>query len=532
MNFIKYLSFKYKITRLKPKGSGKEVLAEWLGALILYVALTTILYLIVNSLSQNIQENMNKYILGLFAFLCLISISASTKKYYKEYFLSPEREILLIAPIKNSQVILSRFFIVSLEVVFFHTIFLFPFTLANYFAGNVSLEIVLITIPQIVASSIFFSAVSHILFAFAYIISKGKGLKTVAYSIMTFASVGVITIIVYFHDYKSFLLIQNDISESVLYLLFQYPKYLLDNHFNLIDAGLFTVFITINTLCLIPIAYWITNFCYKRGLLTVSLRDLEKSFYSIKISSILHKYIKNYFVRKDLLYLIRSPKLFSVYVSPILFTSVIEFRNQFASSGISLTILINVFALVITTVTLHILLSDDIEHQNLLFSTPFDIEELFKLRSTLLHILSFLVAGSYILTICILESVRVEVIIYGICQLLILTYISSKVILSRVIKRSNKDSRGYRYNGEIVKPLIYYIFVWNIPLLVFFSVIHEYLRRILENSTLSFQANTILISIIAIVIGMFYKSTKTNLDLKENRLWQTQIKNKKQFFRN
>ncbi|MGM0890633.1 MAG: elicitor-associated permease-like protein [Bacillota bacterium] len=519
MNFIKYLSFKYKITRHKPKGSRKELLTDWLVNFLLYMALITTLYLIVNSLPQNIQENMNRYILGLFAFLCLISISTSIKKYYREYFLSLEREILLIIPIKNSQIILSRFFIVALEVVFINSIFLFPFILANYFAGNVTLEIVLITIPQIVGSSIFFSVITHILFAFAYIISKGKGLKTVAYSIMTFASVGVISIIVYFHDYKSFLLIQNNFFKSVLYLVFQYPKYLLDNQINLIDVGLFTVFISINIICLIPIAYWITDFCYKRGFLTVSSRDLEKSFYSIKVSAFFHKYIKNYFLRKDLLYLIRSPKLFSVYVSPILFTSVIEFRNQFASSGVTLPILINVFTLIITGVTLHILLSDDIEHQNLLFSIPFDIEKLFKMRSTLLHILSFLISGSYILTLCILESVKIEVIIYSIGQLFILTYISSKVILSKVLKRSNKDSRGYRYNGEIVKSIIYYIFAWNIPLLIFFSILNVYLIQILENRVLSLQANIILILILAIVIGMFYKSTKTKINHKENRLW-------------
>lgn len=512
MDFIKYLSFKYKITKKTPKGSKKEVIAERLGMFLLLLCLTSILYLIIQYLPQTVQSNMNKYTVGLFSFLCLISMSFSIKQYYKEYFHSVEREILLVAPIKNSQIILARLFSVAIQVASINFLFLFPFTLANYFANNISLEIVLVTIPQILAGSIFFSIVAHVLFAAAFILTKGKGLRMMAYSLMTLGSVGVITVVLYLKNYKTSLLNQNEIFEILFYILLQYPKYLLGSPIDLIEVGLFYILISINVICFIPIAYLITNYCYKRGFLTISLRDIEKSFYSNKISAFINKYIKNFFIRKDLLYLIRSPKLFSVYISPILFTSLIEYKNQFAS-GITLTVLINIFALVIVTVTLNILLSDDKKHQDILFSIPFNYEELFKMRRRLLHVLSFIIAGSYIVMICILESVQMEFIIYGIGQLFILTYIASRVLLSSIMKKSNKDSKGYRYKGEMVKPLLYYIFVWNIPLLIIFSTIFEYLRQLLKNNHVSLQANIILILIITIVIGMLYKSTKINLNI-------------------
>ncbi|MBP3040476.1 hypothetical protein J9303_13370, partial [Bacillaceae bacterium Marseille-Q3522] len=365
---------------------------------------------------------------------------------------------------------------------------------------------------QILASSIFFSVAAHFLYAFAFILSKGKGLKTVAYSIMTLASVGVIAVIVYAYNYKSYLVNQNAFFDVIFYLLFQYPKYLLNTSITLLDAGLFTVLIMINALCFIPFAYWLTNYCYKRGLLTISLRDLDQSFYSDKISSFLHKYVKNFFIRKDLLYLVRTPKLLSVYVSPILFTSLIENKNQFASSSLTLTFLINVFALIITTVTLHILLSDDKNNQDLLYSIPFDHKELFKMRSHLLHILSFIIAGSFLLIVCMLESVNRISVIYGIGQLLILTYISSRILLARIMKRSTKDARGYRYNGQMVRPLFYYIFVWNIPLLIIFSILHEYFIRFMNNSTLSMQAHIIFVLMAVIVIGMLLKSIKIKIN--------------------
>ncbi|UAC48029.1 hypothetical protein K6959_15790 [Bacillus aquiflavi] len=495
MNFINYLSFKYKINRRNPKGSKKEKIAERIAIILLFLLITFTIFFIVRLLPQGIQENMNKYMVGFFAFLCLISFSTAVKKYYKEYFLSPEREILLIAPVKNSQIILSRFSIVAIEVIIINTMFLMPFAMANYLAGNISKEIVLITIPQIVAMSFFFSAITHIIFAIAYLISKGKGLKTVAYSLMTAASVGVIVIIVFLQGYKSLLFIQDKLIENLLYLLLQYPKYLMINNIKFIDVGLFTIFIALNTLCFIAAAYWITAYSYKKGLLTISSRDLEKSFYSLFVTNVIHKHIHTHFIKKDLLFLIRSPQLFSVYVSPILFTSVIEIRNQFASSGVLLTVLINIFTFVIITVTLHILMSDDATNSELLFTIPINTQELFKSRSKLLHILTFLNASIYLVTVCLLEAVRIEYIVFGILQIFILTYIASRILLARVIKRSQKNSSGYLFNGSIVRTILYYFFVWNIPLLIFFSILHEYLRRVLETGSLSRHATIMLIII-------------------------------------
>ena len=520
MNFIKYLTFKYKLTRHKSNKSKRDVLAEWIGIFILCLSVTAVLYFIVNALSENIQSQMNTYIVGLFAFLCLISISSATKTFYKEYFLSPEREILLVAPIKNSQIILARFFIVAIEVLLINTAFLLPFILANYFAGNIAIEIVWLTVPQIIAGSIFFSALAHVLYAAAFRISKGKGLKTVAFSIMTMASVGVIGVIVYASNYKRYLLNQNEWVDKIFYLLLQYPEYLLENSIELKSLVLSSLVILLQAICTIPLIYLLMDHCYKKGLLTISLRDLDQSFYSNKASIFIHKYIQNHFIKKDLLYVLRTPKLFSVYVSPLLFTSVIEFKNHFASSGITLTILINLFALFITTVTLNILLSDDKDHQDLLFSIPFDYQQLYKMRSRLVHITSFLLAGSYLLIVMVLEKVELPYIIYGIVQLFILTFISSRVILSRIMNRNANKYLGYKYNGEIVKPLFYYLFAWNIPLLIVFSILHEYLRRIIENQSLSIQAAIILILTIMIIIGMIFKSNKTIINQEVNRLWQ------------
>ncbi|MGG1630880.1 elicitor-associated permease-like protein [Rossellomorea sp. NRS-1567] len=520
MNFIKYLTFKYKLTRHKSNRSKRDVLTEWIGIFILSLSVTAVLYFIINALSENIQGNMNTYIVGLFAFLCLISISSATKAFYKEYFLSPEREILLVAPIKNSQIILARFFIVAIEVLLINAAFLFPFILANYFAGNIAIEIVLMTIPQIIAGSIFFSALAHVLYTSAFLISKGKGLKAVAFSIMTLASVGVIAVIVYASNYKQYLLHQDEWLNKIFYLLLQYPEYLLENSIELKSVAIFTLLIILYASFTIPLVYFLTDHCYKKGLLTISLRDLDQSFYSNKASTFIHRYIQDHFIKKDLLYVLRTPKLFSVYVSPLLFTSVIEFKNQFASSGITLTILINIFALFITTVTLNILLSDDKNLQDLLFSIPFNYHHLYKMRSRLVHIISFLLAGSYLLIVMILEKVELPFIIYGLVQLFILTFISSKVFLSRIMKRNTKKYNGYKYNGEIVKPLFYYLFVWNIPLLIVFSILYEYYRRIIENHSLSVQAAIILTITIVVIIGMLYKSNKTTIKPEVNKLWQ------------
>jgi hypothetical protein len=521
MNFIKYLTFKYKLTSHKPKQSKKELITDVIGLLFLFLALTAVLYFIINALSQGIQGNMNKYILALFAFLCLISLSASVKKFYKEYFLSAEREILLVAPIRHSQIILARFSIVAIEILSINTIFLLPFILANYAAGNIPFAIILVTIPQLIAGSIFFSALSHMLFALAFIISRGKGLKTVAYSIMTLASVGVIAVIVYTGNYKQYLLDQNEWIEKIFYVLLQYPVLLMENPSGVTHFAAFSLAVIINAAFYILPVYFIMSFCYKKGMLTVSSKDLEKSFYSNKATVVIHKFIDNYFLKKDLLYLIRTPKLFSVYVSPLLFTSVIEFKNQFASSGITLTILINVFSLIITTVTLNIILSDDKEHQELLYSIPFNYHELLRVRSRLVHVISFLVSGAYLLIIMLLQKVDEAIILYGIGHLFILTYISSRVYLSRIMQRNLKKYSGYKYNGELVKPLFYYLFVWNIPILVLFTIFHVYILELLENQFLSVKAVTILIFIVVIIIGMIYKSNKTTIKQEVSKVWQT-----------
>lgn len=519
MNFIKYLSFKYKLNSNQRRSSA-EALAEKVAFFVLIAIVTAIVYFIVKLFPQSIQENMNQYAMGVFAFVYVISLSSSVKKYYKEYFLAPEREILLIAPIRNSQIILSRFFIIAFDVLVFGCIFLIPFVTANYFAGNIHFGIVLITIPQVLAIAIVSSFFAHILFAFAYILTKGKGLKTVAYTLVVIASIGVIAIIVFLQNYKSFFLVQDHLLKGIFHVLFKYPEYMLANQIAGADIGIFTLISIINMFILLFLAYSLTSYCYKKGLLSVSSRDLEKSFYISKLSMFLNKHIENFFLKKDILYLIRSPKLFSVYITPILFTSVLEIRIQFASLGVFFSIFISVFTAIIVSITLNLLQTDDLNHKNLLFSIPFDIESLFKSRSILLFTLSTLVAGTFITFICIFESVSWEVLLFSLVQLLLMTYISSKVLVSRVICKSNKNSAGYRYNGSLAGTIFYYMMVWNIPLLILFSILSGFLMYAVESSSsLPIYAGIVLIIICLIVLAMFYRSTRIHINQpKENHV--------------
>lgn len=117
---------------------------------------------------------MDLYTISLFAFLCIVSISTAIKNFYHEYFSSPEREILLFVPIKRSQVILSRFFVITESVIFVNFLVLFSFVLANVLAGNLNLPILLITVPQIIAYSIFSSSLAHLVYSFAFLFLGGN----------------------------------------------------------------------------------------------------------------------------------------------------------------------------------------------------------------------------------------------------------------------------------------------------------------------------------------------------------------------
>ncbi|MED0673552.1 elicitor-associated permease-like protein [Aneurinibacillus aneurinilyticus] len=519
MNFIKYLSFKYKLNSNHRKSSA-EALADKVAFFILIAIVTAIVYFIIKLFPQSIQDNMNQYAMGVFAFVYVISLSSAVKKYYKEYFLAPEREILLIAPIRNSQIILSRFFIVAFDVLVFGCIFLLPFVTANYFAGNIHFGIVLITIPQVLAVAIVSSFFAHTLFAFAYMFTRGKGLKTAAYTLVVIASVGVIAIIVFWQNYKSFFLVQDHLLKGIFHVLFKYPEYMLANQITGADIGIFSLVSIANMLILLFLAFSLTSFCYKKGLLSVSSRDLEKSFYISKLSAFLNKHVENAFLKKDILYLIRSPKLFSVYITPILFTSILEIRIQFASLGVFFSIFISVFIAIIVSITLNVLQTDDLNHKNLLFSIPFDIENLFKSRIILLFTLSTLVAGTFITFICLVESVRWEYLFFSLVQLLFMTYISSKVLVSRVIHKSNKNFSGYRYNGSLAGTIFYYMLVWNIPLLILFSFLSGFLMYAVEEGfTLSLYTGGILIVVCLLVLAMFYRSTRIHINQpKENHV--------------
>ena len=55
MHFLKYLSFKYKITQHKPKESKKETILEFLGILIILICLSGFFYLVLNFLPDYVS---------------------------------------------------------------------------------------------------------------------------------------------------------------------------------------------------------------------------------------------------------------------------------------------------------------------------------------------------------------------------------------------------------------------------------------------------------------------------------------------
>ncbi|AOY05437.1 elicitor-associated permease-like protein [Bacillus subtilis] len=515
MNFYNYLMFKYKISNSTNKNKSKiDLFAQRISIVILISILTLILYFLIKLFPHNIQVNMNKYTLGLYAFLSLISFSSSVKKYYKEYFLSIEREILIIAPIQKSQIILSRFFIVTLETLFLTGCFLTPFVVANFFAGNLELNIVFLTLLQIISLSFFCSSLTHIFFAIAFLISKGNGLKTVAYTLMTISAVAIIGLIIFSNNYKSYFIAQNNTIKYLFYGIVKYSDILLSNHISGVGVLLFTLLISCYTIILASIAFYLTRHCYIKGLLSISSRDIEKSFYAKRVSLFINKYINNHFSRKDILYLIRSPKMFSVYITPVLFTSVIEIRNKFVTSEHLLPVFITIFALVITSISLSLLQSDDLSHKDLLFTIPFDLESLFRSRSRNLYLLSTVVAGIYLVVIFLLESLKWEYFLFGLLQLLSLTYINSKIMLGRLFRKSNSKSYGYRYNGSLAFIIFTHFLIWNVPLVILYSILYEILNLISLQHHLSNRSIFILITLLLIIFIMLYKSSKTYVTRK------------------
>lgn len=174
LNFVRYVSLKYKITNNNPNKSKLQHYAEWFAGIVLYALFVCIIFMIIQFLPSSVQSNMDLYTISLFAFLCIVSISTAIKNFYHEYFSSPEREILLFVPIKRSQVILSRFFVITESVIFVNFLVLFSFVLANVLAGNLNLPILLITVPQIIAYSIFSSSLAHLVYSFAFLFLGGN----------------------------------------------------------------------------------------------------------------------------------------------------------------------------------------------------------------------------------------------------------------------------------------------------------------------------------------------------------------------
>lgn len=332
---------------------------------------------------------------------------------------------------------------------------------------------------------------------------------------MTGASVGVIIIIIYIQNYADFFLSNNSYFAKAFYVIFQYPFHLLSDQFNYVQIISFTVTVCLNASLFFIISYYITKLAYHKGLLAITAMDTENSVNPLKISKKINHSLRNQFLIKDLLYLIRNQKLFSNFISPILFISLIEYKNQFASWGVFLTILINIIAIVFLVILINLVFSDDLNNQELLYVVPFNIEALYKSRSRMLNFLCFLLSSIFVIVICILESLRIEFILFAIIQLFIITYIHSKVLVARVIKR-NIDSRpGYWYSGKIVKDTLIYFFQWNIPLLFLFCFLQEYFRRFIENHPFSLQAYIVFCLTLLFILIMIIRSKKVSKKIME-----------------
>ncbi|WP_062350733.1 elicitor-associated permease-like protein [Bacillus kwashiorkori] len=515
MQFIQYVSLKYKIKKNHSNMSKMQVYAGWFAGILLYSLFIAIMYFIIKLFPSSVQVNMNKYTASLYAFLCIVSISTAVKNFYHEYFLSPEREILLFVPIRHSQVILSRFFVITEGIVFFNFIVLFSFVLANVLAGNIHIFFLVITSLQIIALSIFSSSFAHVLYSFAFFLSKGRALRSIAFTIMTGASISVIFVIIYIQNYSSFFLTNNSYISSIFYVLFSYPLALISSKLGFSDVIIFSIGITFSALLFFVVSYFLTKLAYRKGFITVTIMQAERTMHSAKISQRISDSRNNFFIKKDLLYLVRNPKLFSAFVSPILFISLIEYKNQFASWGVFLTILLNIIAITFTIVLLNIIFSDDLNNQELLFVIPFNIRILYKNRSKLLHILAFLFSSIFIVIICFLESVQFEFIVFAVLQLLVITYIHSKVLVARVIKRNIGNRPAYWYSGKMVKDIFIHFLKWNIPLMILFSFLQEYFRRFLVGHPFSLQAYIVLSLSILMILIMLNRSIR--IDVKGNR---------------
>jgi hypothetical protein len=479
MDFIHYLKFKFKLdSSVVKKRPSSEVYAERSVLFILGTFLSLIIYFILKLVSKNILTNINMYIVYYYVLLLIITMSISIQKYYKEYFESLEREIILVAPIKQNQIALARLFLVSVETLVVFTFFYLPLIFAAFLAKGISFEVLLISIITLICLSLFESAFAHIIFSIAFLISGGKSLKIIAYSIMIFFT-SMFTMVSYFYRHKIFNINLNNINlnniclKIIFYPLLKYPQLILLSNISMIETVKFIIS-TIGYVCVFFIAaYKLTLICYKKGLLSISSRDLEKSLYFIFITKVFTNITDNGFLRKDILCLVRSPKVFAAYINPIIIIILITFKINFLTKPLSLPIYISTITIIINIVTLTIIQSDDSQHKDLLLIIPFDSDILIKNRSKLLFIISSIISIlSFVCTI-LFNFITWKKLIFSFIQILIMCYIASKSMQKNIVKYNIKKTGSYRYDGYFGLTVMYYIFCSAIPQIILFTILFK-----------------------------------------------------------
>ena len=121
----------------------------------------------------------------------------------------------------------------------------------------------------------------------------------------------------------------------------KYSDFLILNHADASDVLIFILLIIFYSLVITAIAFISQSIVIVKDYYQSHPGSLKNHFMQGKFLYLLISIFKTIF-EKDILYLIRSPKMFSIYITPILFTSVIEIRNKFVSSEHLLPIFITV----------------------------------------------------------------------------------------------------------------------------------------------------------------------------------------------
>lgn len=502
---LKFLSYKYKISApIYSRESSIQAYGEKLAILILIIILTIIEFLLLKILPSSILSNINKYIVIFYALICIISISVSIKSYYNEYFESLERDILTFIPIKKYTLINIRFFTIIIDVVKFLSLIFIPFIIACYFSNLVNINFVILSLIQLINIAIFSCVLTNILFSFAFFISKGKGLKIIAYSLVIVVSILTSVIIIFTNNYSSLITSNNTILNYLFFTLSEYPKNIIQNNFSLNYLYIFTCIIY--NLMLYILSLVISVSTANKGFLSISSRELKNSVYSYLLTNLINSHLNTGFLKKDILYIIRQPQSLSQYISPILVILLIEFKSSFFTDINALIFLVCILTTIIVSITLYIIQFNDTHHNDFLLSINIESNTLFKDRSNLIFIISSCISSTIFIILSIFRWLEIKYFISLMLLLLVINYSYSIIVTKKIILNSYEHNCGYKYEGKLILPTLYFIFIYEIPLVLLFILL---LNSFNLNIIFQFM---ILLLIVSICLKCY--NTKKNM-LKE-----------------